>query len=237
MLNILNFLISKFKINKNIIKNNGINNHVYLVDKFTKEKCEIFESVEGIYIEIDGNNNVIKITKPLGESRNSKIMLYRTNNSEIEIDEKVHLINSAIRLYRGEGQQVIIGKHTSTSTGCEFFVHNNSSLFIGNDCMFSQNVKIWCSDGHSLIDKQTKEIINIPQKIIIGNHCWIGYDAVILKNVNIDSNSIIGAKSVVVKDTTPGVWAGNPAKLIKENVDWLRDTPNEYLKNNTKENF
>jgi acetyltransferase-like isoleucine patch superfamily enzyme len=49
----------------------------------------------------------------------------------------------------------------------------------------------------------------------IGNHVSIGTNATILP-VSICDHVVIGAGAVVTKDiTTPGVYAGNPAKLIR----------------------
>jgi acetyltransferase-like isoleucine patch superfamily enzyme len=49
----------------------------------------------------------------------------------------------------------------------------------------------------------------------IGNHVSIGSNATLLP-VNICENAVIGAGSVVTKDISePGVYAGNPARLIK----------------------
>ena len=52
--------------------------------------------------------------------------------------------------------------------------------------------------------------------IIIGNNCWIGASAVLLKDVHIGDNVIIGAGSVVTKDIPSNcIAAGIPAKVIK----------------------
>jgi acetyltransferase-like isoleucine patch superfamily enzyme len=51
---------------------------------------------------------------------------------------------------------------------------------------------------------------------IIGNNVSIGSNSTILP-VNICDNVVIGAGSVVVKNITePGVYAGNPAKLLRK---------------------
>ena len=49
----------------------------------------------------------------------------------------------------------------------------------------------------------------------IGNHVSIGSNATILP-VSICDNVVIGAGAVVTKDiSTPGIYAGNPAKLLR----------------------
>jgi acetyltransferase-like isoleucine patch superfamily enzyme len=54
------------------------------------------------------------------------------------------------------------------------------------------------------------------KKTLIGDNVSIGSNATILP-VEICSNAIIGAGAVVTKNITqPGVYAGNPAKKIKE---------------------
>ena len=53
------------------------------------------------------------------------------------------------------------------------------------------------------------------KKTVIGNHVSIGTNATILP-VNICDNVVIGAGSVVTKNITkPGIYAGNPAKFIR----------------------
>ena len=70
-----------------------------------------------------------------------------------------------------------------------------------------------------------KEEINIPPikrslfskgPVIIGNNVWIGSGVIILPNVTIGDNCILGANSVVTKSFEKNsVIAGNPARLIK----------------------
>ena len=50
----------------------------------------------------------------------------------------------------------------------------------------------------------------------IGNHVSVGTNATVLP-VNICDNVVIGAGSVVTKDINePGIYAGNPAKKIRD---------------------
>lgn len=54
---------------------------------------------------------------------------------------------------------------------------------------------------------------------IIGKQCFIGVNSVILPGVSIGDNCIVGAGAVVTKDVPANsVVAGNPAKIIKQDV-------------------
>jgi len=54
-------------------------------------------------------------------------------------------------------------------------------------------------------------------RVRIGNHCWIGARAIILKNVELGNGCVVGAGAVVTKSFPGGsVIAGVPAKLIRQ---------------------
>lgn len=104
---------------------------------------------------------------------------------------------------------VNIGDRTkvqSHSFICEL-VDIGKDCFVGHGVMFINDLFANGSParGDKSLWKQTK----------IGNNVSIGSNATILP-VTVCSNVVIGAGSVVTKDIrTPGVYAGNPASLIK----------------------
>ena len=63
-------------------------------------------------------------------------------------------------------------------------------------------------------------------------HVWIGEKAYITKSGGVNDNTIIGACSVLSKKfvETNIVVAGNPAVIVRRNVEWIRNstmlTPN-----------
>ncbi len=96
-----------------------------------------------------------------------------------------------------------------------------TSINIGTDCLFSAGIEIRTSDSHSILNMVGKRL-NCAKSIVIGNHVWCGQGVFILKGAHIEENTVIGACSVVNKEFIEGncVVAGNPAKIVKQNVTW-----------------
>lgn len=107
-------------------------------------------------------------------------------------------------------KKVVIGKHCkiqSHSFICEL-VTIGSHCFIGHGVAFINDT---FATGAPAGGDTTKW-----KSTLIGNHVSIGSNATILP-VNICDHVVIGAGAVVTKDIkTPGVYAGNPAKKIKD---------------------
>jgi acetyltransferase-like isoleucine patch superfamily enzyme len=107
-------------------------------------------------------------------------------------------------------KDVSIGDRTkiqSHSFICEL-VEIGKDCFIGHGVMFIND--LFSNGGPARGDK------SLWKKTSIGDNVSIGSNATILP-VNVCSNVVIGAGAVVTKDIkTPGVYAGNPAKLIKK---------------------
>lgn len=103
---------------------------------------------------------------------------------------------------------VRIGPRTriqSHSFLCEL-VSIGADCFIGHGVMFINDL---FREGHP--SKSPADWL----PTLIGDHVSIGSNATILP-VNICSHTVIGAGSVVTKDiTTPGIYGGNPARLIR----------------------
>lgn len=139
------------------------------------------------------------------------------------------------RINIGDGAYLIIGKNVNFHAGCKIDVLNNSKLTIGNNVYFNLNTTLCCRDCIKIGDNcaisqncvirdsdvhQIQGVIN-HSPISIGNHVWIGTNVIILKGVTIGDNCVIGAGSVVTRNIPKNsVAAGNPAKVIKENIVW-----------------
>lgn len=110
---------------------------------------------------------------------------------------------------------------------------------IGSDCTLT-NCTLLTHDA------SIKRYLNRSKvgRIDIGNRVFVGWDAIILPNVTIGDDCIIGAKSVVTKNIPKNsIVAGNPAKIIGKTDKYIekhnklmKEKPvfNTYSKNKTK---
>ena len=165
---------------------------------------------KGTRIIIDGDNNKILIDPSLS-AFNCKIKLGDSHNKTNSCTVKI-----------GKG---------CTSNGLEIILYeHNSSVTIGEDCMFSWRIRIFNTDAHSILDETTGKVLNIGKEINIGNHVWVGMDALILKNTTIPSNCVVGAHSLVNKKFTEEntIIAGHPAKVVKRGITWDRKKANDF---------
>ena len=102
--------------------------------------------------------------------------------------------------------------------------------------MISWGIDIWCTDVHTITDLDGNAI-NYGKSIEIGNHVWIGKDVKIGKNTKVSDDSIIGWGSIVTRkfNETNVIIAGNPTKIIKNDINWnFRDLQNYQIFKNSR---
>lgn len=98
-------------------------------------------------------------------------------------------------------------------------IYARKEIFIGDNTLIGANTKILDNDFHPIeVDarnRDNKDMIR-SKKVIIGEDCFIGCNALILKGTKIGDGSVVGAGSVVSGEFPSGVViAGNPAKIIR----------------------
>jgi len=151
--------------------------------------------------------------------------LYLRGGKYIEIGNNVdfdqRLCLEAIDLFLNEkyDPKIIIGNNVSIQKDCHIGAINK--IIIGNNVLIAS--KVYISDhSHGEINLDT---INFPPSkrklfskgpVVIEDNVWIGEGVVILPNVTIGQNSIVGANAVVTKSfPNNSIIAGNPAKIIR----------------------
>jgi maltose O-acetyltransferase len=89
------------------------------------------------------------------------------------------------------------------------------SVEIGDQNMFGPDVYITDSNHRFGLNLAPNEQPMHKGKVKIGNRCWIGAKAVILKDVELGDGCVIGAGAVVTRSVPAGmVAAGVPAKPL-----------------------
>jgi acetyltransferase-like isoleucine patch superfamily enzyme len=165
---------------------------------------------------VKGNNNKIITTGSVIE--NSLISINGVKNT-IHLGDGVVLRNANI-IIRGEGCSINIGKNTTFGGVRIVNVGRACDVVIGASCLFADNIEIWASDTHLILD-DSENVINAEQSIYIKNNVWVGSGVTILKGVTIEQGAIVGMKTLVTKDIpSKSISVGHPNKVIKENVHW-----------------
>lgn len=113
------------------------------------------------------------------------------------------------------GDEVFINRRTHITSIS--FISIGSNVLIGSDVLISDNNHGGSkSKGDLLSHPRTRDLIS-KGPVVIENDVWIGDKVIILGNVKIGCNSIIGAGSVVTKDIPAySVAVGNPAKIVRK---------------------
>lgn len=94
-----------------------------------------------------------------------------------------------------KGALLHFGNGVSLNSDCKIVCHNH--VAIGAETIFGPNVLIYDHDHvfdteHGVRRKEFKD-----GEVVIGDNCWIGAGAIILRGTHIGDNCVVGAGSVV----------------------------------------
>lgn len=203
---------------------------IYLVNG---EKRRRLKKVKGLSVTFLGSDSVIEIVgNKVPEFSNCKIQCM--SNSYIKI-ESTEFVLSNIMIKCGRGSEVKIGKNFSVNSMVVMNYEPNIKISIGDDCMFSTSVYLRSHDGHTIYNEETREVLNYPEDIKIGNHVWFGNGVRVLKGADIPDNTVVGIGSIVTKSSTShgissgSILVGSPAKVLKTGCNWSRKSIEKFL--------
>jgi acetyltransferase-like isoleucine patch superfamily enzyme len=171
-------------------------------------------------IRINGQRNSLLI-HPENRLSNCKISIYGSSCTVI-IEKHCILTNVELWIEDNHGE-IKIGSLT-TIEGGHIAVTEGGSVTIGKDCMFSHEIVIRNGDSHTIYSQLTNQRINCASDVFIGDHVWFGEGVKVLKGSKIENGSII-ATGAIVSGTVENnsIYAGIPAKKIKDNIHWIRE--------------
>ena len=117
-----------------------------------------------------------------------------------------------IRAHEG---QVTIG--AKSVLGQECTISAFQSVTIGRECIVADRVMLIDFD-HGVVEVERPIRLQgiYKRDVLVGNNCWIGYGACILRGVTIGDNSVVGTSAVVTADLPANsVCAGIPARVLR----------------------
>ncbi len=198
-----------------------------------------------VRLHVDGHDNHIVIKRMASGSRGILNIRLAGNRCTIAIDESLH-IGTSLDITIGQRHPnfgsvsdvaVRIGSRCSFEQASILTFNSHSSISIGSDCMISFGVDIYNTDAHPVLDRDTGRIINRVRELSIGDHCWLGQDATILKNVRLGKDCIVAwgaiVSSGISREAVPEacILAGNPATVVKRGISWSSDGSGDYVRN------
>lgn len=209
---------------------------------------DALEVEDGNLVEVSGN---VILTGKVSGTGNVVRIDFEGRRSQIEVRINGDHNTVVIEKPRGtRGLQVRVGNHVPAShcnlhiapgfscePGTQFLLYNDgNTVTVGEDCMFSSNVKVRAGESpHLIFDAATGDYLDRSDGVVIGDHVWIGEGVYITKKVSIADGCIVGAHAVVTRRFTEiqAVLAGNPAVVVREGISWVRNK--SLLKSGTPE--
>jgi acetyltransferase-like isoleucine patch superfamily enzyme len=135
------------------------------------------------------------------------------------------IVDAKVRFDR-PGGEVRIGERTFIGASTLVCAER---IEIGDDVLISWGCTIVDHDSHAIVWKDRaqdvgnwyegrKDWTTVERAAVrIGDKAWIGFNAIVLKGVNIGEGAVVGAGSVVTRDVPAfTIVGGNPARPIRE---------------------
>ena len=172
-------------------------------------------------IEIIGSGNRVQIGR-FCRLYNTKITTYGNDNG-INLEDFVFANKGDFYIEDDKGT-IYVAQHTTFAGATHLACIEGKTIKVGERCLFSSDIIVRCGDSHSLLDLSGKRI-NPSLDVTIGYHVWVGAREVILKGVEIPRDCVVGAGAIVTKPCPDSncALAGNPAKVVKTQINWEND--------------
>lgn len=143
---------------------------------------------------------------------NTKLVII-VNDGHIKIGHHSKL--ACERVWVRFGGNIRIGNYTNINSSGD--IRCDEEISIGSYTRISYNVKIWDTNTHNIMDPQERRKLTEkhypyfgfeekrPQTnpVLIGDDCWIGEGAAVLKGSNLGDCSIVGMRTVIAGKSIP----------------------------------
>ena len=133
-------------------------------------------------------------------------------------------VEGLVRLLRGTvvrlnwDAELSIGDRSYLNAGAS--IDCGGTMTIGRGCAIASGAALLSTDTHRLVRGGVPGEPHAP--VAIGDGCWIGQGAIVLKGVTVGDGAVVAAGSVVTSDVAPrSLVGGVPARTLREDVDWV----------------
>ena len=191
----------------------------------------IFPRINGFFIKTILKYKGIKVGKNFQADKFPKLLLDSKNieiqdnviffgNVEIRLSKNGFLkicnnckIDDGVRILVANDAKLIIDEQCAVGKGT--VINAGADVLIKKKCLISGYVYIQSSSHKTNLGFFIKDQEYFHQKIVIEDDVWIGAHSTIMKGVVLKKGSIVGANSIVNKNTEENsINAGNPSKII-----------------------
>ncbi|HEV8689377.1 MAG TPA: acyltransferase [Ideonella sp.] len=113
-----------------------------------------------------------------------------------------------------------------TVIGQSRLIVGDADLVIGEDCHLVEDVLLQCNDPHPITDLSNGKLLNTGrQRMYLGRHVLVNRRALLMPGVRIGDGAIVQAGALVASDVPPNTWVGgSPARVLREQVGWTRES-------------
>jgi acetyltransferase-like isoleucine patch superfamily enzyme len=135
--------------------------------------------------------------------------------ANLQVEGRVQIMRSC---------NIAVGYDAVLTIGADTFFNDGSSVTcscsttIGPRCAVSSGARILDTDVHKILQDDGAHPYS---PVLIGEDCWIGTNAIILKGAELGEGSVVAAGAVVTsKFPSRSLVAGVPARVVRRNVKW-----------------
>lgn len=156
----------------------------------------------------------------------SDLFCWNLGNSLLSIKGEMHVygwiqIGPACSFVVDENAKIYIGKRMCF--GAKSFLLCRNQIELGDDVRCGWEVQIFDTNFHYIKNIEDGSVVRREKEVIIGNNNWFGNRCTVMPGTKTNDFFIAASNSLCNKDYTETVpkyslVAGQPAKLIKQNV-------------------